>query len=412
MRTIWMKRTGWAVVLGLALASLVWFAWPRPVAVDLAVVTKGPMEVTVDDEAKTRIRHIYTVSAPVAGRVLRISNPSGSHGLSVHVGDQVIADETVVAVMQPTTPSFIDMRSREELQAQLAAADAAVKLAEAEVRRIEAALDFARSELRRAEQLARTDAISAKALDKARFDVATNEAALASAQAQLQVRRNERATVAARLIDPASVPPPSNSGCCIQLRAPVTGRILKITQDSEAVVPAGAPLVEIGDPVDLEVVADLLSTEAVQIKSGATVRIDGWGGSPVRGRVVRVDPAGFLKVSALGIEEQRVRTTIEFVDPPQTWSALGHDYRVIVHVTIWNAEGTLRVPVGALFRRGEDWAVFSVKDGRARTTLVKIGRRNSRTAEVLSGLSERDRVVLHPSDRTRDGVTVSDRESQ
>lgn len=412
MRTIWVKRAGWGVALGLGLVGLVWFAWPRPIAVDLAVVTKGPMEVTVDDEAKTRIRHIYTVSAPVAGRVLRISNPSGSQGLSVHVGDQVVAGETVVAVMQPTTPSFIDMRSREELLAQLAAADAAVKLAEAEVRRIEAALDFARSELRRAEQLARTDAISAKALDKARFDVATNEAALASAQAQLQVRHNERATVAARLIDPASTPPPSNSACCIQLRAPVTGRILKITQDSEAVVPAGAPLVEIGDPVDLEVIADLLSSEAVQIKSGGTARIDGWGGSPIQGRVVRVDPAGFLKVSALGIEEQRVRTTIDFVDPPKAWSSLGHDYRVIVHVTTWNAEDALRVPVGALFRRGEDWAVFSVKDGRARTTLVKIGHRNSRTAEVLSGLLERDPVVLHPSDRIKDGVTVSDRETQ
>jgi len=412
MRTIWMKRVGWALVFGLGVIGLVWFAWPRPVAVDTALVTKGPMEVTVDDEAKTRIRHIFTVSAPIAGRVLRISNPSGSPGLSIHVGDQVIADETVVAVMQPTTPSFIDMRSREELQSLLAAAEAAVKLAEAEVRRIEAALDFARSDLRRAEQLARTDAISAKALDRARFDVATNEAALASAQAQLQVRRNERGTVAARLIDPASVPPPSNPACCIQLRAPVTGRILKITQDSEAVVPAGAPLVEIGDPIDLEVIADLLSTEAVQIKSGATVRIDGWGGSAIQGRVTRVDPAGFLKVSALGIEEQRVRTTIDFVDPPQTWSSLGHDYRVIVHVTIWNAQDALRVPVGALFRRGEDWAVFSLKDGRARTTLVEIGHRNSRTAEVLSGLSERDRVVLHPSDRIKDGVTVSGRESQ
>ena len=412
MRTIWVKRAGWAVVLGLGLAGLVWFAWPRPVAVDLAVVTKGPMEVTVDDEAKTRIRHIYTVSAPVAGKVLRISHPFANHGLSVHVGDEVVADETVVAVMQPTTPSFIDVRSREEMQAVVAAAEAAISLAEAEVRRIEAALDFAQSELRRAELLARTDAIAAKALDKARFDVASNEAALASAKAQLQVRRNERAAVAARLIDPASVVPQPNPACCIQLRAPVTGRVLKIIQDSEAVVQAGAPLVEIGNPGDLEVAADLLSSDAVQIRPGSAVRIDGWGGTAVQGRVTRVDPAGFLKVSALGIEEQRVRATIDFADPPEAWSSLGHDYRVIVHVTIWNAEDALRVPVGALFRRGEDWAVFSVKDGRARTTLVKIGHRNSRTAEVLSGLSERDWVVLHPSDRIKDGVAVSERESQ
>lgn len=412
MRTIWLKRAGWTVVLGSSLVGLIWFAWPRPIAVDLAIVAKGPMEVTVDDEAKTRIRHIYTVSAPIAGKVLRISSPSERHGLSVHVGDHVTANESVVAVMQPTSPSFIDLRSREELQAQLAAAEAAVKLAEADVRRIEAALDFAQSELRRAEQLARTSTISAKALDKARFDVATNKAALASTQAQLQVRRNEQAGIAARLIDPASATPPSGSACCIQLHAPVTGRVLKIIQDSETVVPAGAPLVDIGDPFDLEVIADLLSTDAVQIKPDAPVRIDGWGGPSIRGRVMRVDPAGFLKVSALGIEEQRVRTTIDFVDPPEAWSSLGHDYRVIVHITIWNAEDVLQVPVGALFRKGNDWAVFAIKDRRVRTTPITIGHRNNRVAQIVSGLSDGDRVVLHPSDRLKDGAAVSERDSR
>ncbi len=238
-------------------------------------------------------------------------------GVSIHVGDQVSANETVVAVMQPTTPSFIDARSREELQGILAAAEAAISLAEAEIRRIEAALEFSRGNLRRAEALARTDTISAKALDSAKFEVATNAAALASAKAQLEVRRSERTSVAARLIDPSNANPQPNSACCIQLRAPVTGRVLKIIQDSEVVVPAGAPLIEIGDPLDLEVVADLLSTDAVQIKSDSPVRIDGWGGSPIQGRVIRVDPAGFLKVSALGIEEQRVRTTIDFVDAPE-----------------------------------------------------------------------------------------------
>ncbi len=410
MRANWMKRAGWALVLGVILAGVIWFAWPRPLAVDLAIVTKAPMEVTIDDEAKTRVRHVYTVSAPVAGKVLRISHPFGDRGISVHVGDQVTADETVVAVMRPTTPSFIDARSREELQAALAAAEAAVNLAEAEVRRMEAALEFSRGELRRAETLARTDAVSVRSLEKARFDVVTNEAMLASAKAQREVRRYERASVAARLIEPSSAPPQLNSACCIQLRAPVTGRVLKIIQDSEAVVAAGAPLIEIGDPRDLEVVADLLSNDAVQIKPGARVRIDGWGGSTIQGRVIRVDPAGFLKVSALGIEEQRVRTTIDFVDPPEAWSRLGHDYRVIVHVVIWNAQDALSVPVGALFRKGEDWAVFAIKDGRARATVVKIGHRNNRMAEILSGLLEGDQVVLHPSDRVKDGISVSKRE--
>ena len=196
------------------------------------------------------------------------------------MGDEVTADETVVAVMQPTQPAFHDVRSHEELQAALAAAEAAVRFAEAEVRRIEAALEFARTELERAQKLARTDAISLKALDKAKFDVETNEAALASAKAQLDVRRYERASAAARLIHPTGgAEPQADLACCVQIRAPVTGRVLKIIQESEAVVPAGSPLIDIGDPRDLEVVADLLSTDAVRIKPGSAVRIDGWGGT-------------------------------------------------------------------------------------------------------------------------------------
>jgi HlyD family secretion protein len=312
--------------------------------------------------------------------------------------------------MQPTIPTFIDVRSREELQAAVAAADAAIVLAEAEIRRIEAALAFSRDELQRAQTLSRSGTITAKALEKAQLDVTTNEAALASAKAQLGVRRSERTAIAARLIDPASVAPPSGPNCCIQIRAPVTGRVLKIVQDSEAAVPAGAPLIEIGDPVDLEVIADLLSTDAVQVRPGALVKIDGWGGAPLKGQVTRVDPAGFLKVSALGIEEQRVRTTIDFAEPSDAWSRLGHDYRVIVHVQTWSAEDVLTVPVGALFRTGSDWAVYAVKGGRARTTVVRIGHRNAQTAEVLSGLVAGDRVVLHPSDRVRDGFAVAQRE--
>ncbi len=397
------KRSVAALAVGVVAAGVVWFAWPQPIPVDLATVAKGPMEVTVDDEGKTRVRHIYTVSAPIAGRVLRISPPR-------HVGDEVIADETVVAVMQPMPPSFVDVRSRQELQAAVAAAEAVVKLAEAEVRRIQAALDFSRSDLQRAQALARTDTISVKALDKAKFDVETNEAALASAKAQLEVRRSERTSVAARLIDPASAPPQSSPTCCIQLRAPVTGRVLRIIQDNETVVQAAAPLIDIGDPLDLEVVADLLSTDAVQIKPGSPVRIEGWGGSPIRGRVTRVDPAGFVKVSALGIEEQRVRVTIDFIDPPEAWSQLGHDYRVVVHVTTWSAENVLAVPVAALFRKGDEWAVFAAKGGRARITPVEIGHRNARMAEIVSGLSAGDKVVLHPGDRIRKGTAVAQRQ--
>jgi HlyD family secretion protein len=402
MRTKWMKRTIGTLAATATLAGAVWFAWPQPVPVDLAAVGKGPMEVTVDDEAKTRVRHIYTVSAPLAGKVLRTPR---------EIGDQVTADETVVAVMQPTTPSFHDARTHEELQNALAAAESAVTLADAERRRIEAALTYSRSELQRAQALARNNGISRMALDKASFDVDTNEAALASAKAALDVRRSERASVAARLRNPSgSATNASDSACCIQIRAPVSGRVLRLIQESETVVPAGAPLIEIGNPLDLEVVADIISTDAVQVKVGSPVHIEGWGGPPLEGRVVRVAPSGFLKISALGIEEQRVRVTIDLVAPLEAWSSLGHDYRVTVRVVIWKGPDALTLPVGALFRNGDNWAVFAIRSGRARTAPVQIGHRNNRQAEVIAGLSEGDQVVLHPSDRVSDGKRVSQRE--
>ena len=410
MRSIRVRWAGWATAVGVGLAGLVWFTLPQPALVDLAVVTRGPMEVTVNDDGKTHLRHIYTVSAPIAGRVLRISHPHGEEGtVSRHVGDEVRANDTIVAVMQPATPSFIDFRSREEAQAAVAAADAYVKYAESEVRRLEAVVTFYRGEFARAQTLARTQTVSVQALDKAKFDAESNEAALVSAKAQVAVWQGVSKSLAARLLDPTSSPPMQDPVCCVQIRAPATGRVLKVIQESESVVQPGTPLLEIGDPLDLEVVADLLSTDVVGIKPDAPVLIDGWGGAPIRARVTRVDPAGFLKVSALGIEEQRVRVTIDFVDEPKSWSTLGHDYRVTVHVTVWTSDNVLTVPVGALFRKGNDWAVYSVKGGRARTAVVKIGHRNAQVAEVLSGLGVADRVVLHPSDRVREGSAVAQR---
>ena len=412
MRSIWIKRVSAGLLAGLFIIGLIVFGRPRPVPVDLGTVVTGPLEVTVDEEAKTRVRHVYTVSAPVAGKVLRISHPPGSEQFSRHIGDTVVADETVLAVMQPMAPAFLDTRSRAELHAALAAADAAIKLAEAEIVRAQVVLDFSRSELQRVQVLARTNVASTKSLEKAKADADANEAALAIARAQLEVRRSERANVAAKLIEPSQGVRSETSDCCVKVRAPVSGRVLRIIQESETVVQVGTPLIEIGDPADLEVVAELLSTDAVRVEVGSPVRIDGWGGTPVTGRVTRVDPAGFVKVSALGIEEQRVRTTIDFGEPAATWARLGHDFRVIVHVVIWKADNALTLPVGALFRSGDSWAVFVVKNGRARLTTLSTGHRNSRMIEILSGLSVGDRVVLHPSDRIRDGIAVAQRDTR
>jgi HlyD family secretion protein len=410
MPTNWTKRIIGVAVLAAIAGGLAWFAWPRPVLVDLATVAKGPIEVTADDDGKTHVRHVYTVSAPIAGKVLRISHPLGEQGPSLHVGDEVVANQTVIALMQPTLPGFIDVRSRDQLQAEVLAADAAIQQQEAEVQRIAAALDFSRTEFQRAQTLSRTQTISAQAFDKAKFDVATNEAALASAKAQVDMRRAVRTSLAARLMDPSNAAPPAEPTCCVRVLAPASGRMLKIIQDSEATVPPGAPLADIGNPLDLEIVADLLSTDAVLIKVGAPVRIDGWGGPPIRGKVVRVDPAGFLKVSALGIEEQRVRVTMDFLDPPETWSQLGHDYRVVVHVTTWSATDALTIPGSALFRKSDQWAVFTDDNGHARLKPVQVGHRNNYAAEVVSGLAFGDRVVVHPSDRITDGTRIAQRE--
>lgn len=402
MRSKWLKRTIGILVALVLVITAGWLAWPRPISVDIAVIGSSPMEVTVDDEAKTRVRNVYTVSAPLAGKVLRSPR---------RVGDTVTADETIVAVVQAMAPPLLDIRSREELQAIVQVTEAAVTFAEAEVKRLETVLEFSRTELNRAERLFRTNAIAAKALDKARFDVETNAAALSSAKAQLDVRRHEYHNATARLIDPDTAAQRGPT-CCIEIHAPVSGRVLKILQESESVVQPGTPLIEIGDPQDLEVVADLLSTDAVQIKDGARVRIDGWGGPPLRGRVRSVEPSGFVKVSALGIEEQRVRTVIELVDLPAAWSRLGHDFRVVAHVVIWNADNVLTVPVGALFRKGDDWAVFVIRNGQARASVIQAGHRNKREVEIVSGLSAGDRVVLHPSDRIRDGVAVVERDGR
>ena len=259
MPRIWVKGAVRVAVLGFALAGLAWFAWPQPVPVDLATVARGPMDVTVDDDGKTEVRHVYTVSAPIGGKVLRISHPTGEGGVSRHVGDQVTANDTIVAVMQPTAPGFIDFRTREEGEAAVSAADAAVKYAESEVRRLEAAVTFYRAEYDRTQALARTQAVSVAALDKAKFDIESNEASLVSAKAQVAVWQGVRASLAARLINPSSASAPTDPGCCIELRAPVSGRVLKVIQEargsfrparlgSKSVIPSTSTSLPISSP--------------------------------------------------------------------------------------------------------------------------------------------------------------------
>ena len=386
-----------AGVLGL----LAWMAWPQPVAVDLAVVGQQAMEVTVDEEARTRVRHIYAVSAPVSGAVQRAR---------LEAGDAVVAGETVVALMRPAVAPFHDARLHQELAASAAAAEAAIGLAEAEQRAAAAALQYIKAEFGRVDALAAKGMVSRSALNNLGSEVRVSEAALASAAAALRVRHQEHASAVRRLQNPTDGEGKRDRTCCIVIRSPVTGQVLRRLLESEATVPGGTPLLELGDSRDLEVVAELLSSDAVQVRPGAPVRVDGWGGAALRALVRRVEPAGFQKISALGIEEQRVRAVIDLIDAPERWRNLGHDYRVIVHVETWRADKVVTVPVGALFRAGDNWAVFRNVDGRARLTPVSIDKRNAMVAQVLSGLSAGDRIIVHPSDRISDGVRIAARD--
>jgi len=390
------------VILGVAAAIVGFLAWPEPVPVDTGAVTRGDLAVTVSGEGTTRVRDMYMVSAPIPGRVLRIS---------ADVGDPVIAGETVVARIEPSDPVFLDARSRTQAEAAVRAAEANKRLAEAALTRSQAELDFAESELERAAALAARNTISQRALERAEIDVRTREAVVAEADAALRARTFELENARAMLIVPDGAGRASPAGgCCVELRAPVNGNVLQIMRESEGVVAAGTPLAAIGDPRDLEVVVDFLSQDAVRIVEGAPAKIDEWGGEPPLNALVRrIEPFAFTKVSALGIEEQRVNVILDISDAPERWRALGHGYRVEVAVELWRDPEALRVPVSALFRNNGDWTVFVVRDGTATRRGVTIGRRNATAAQVLSGLEDGDVVVLHPGDRVAEGVVVVDR---
>jgi len=401
----------WALLAVAIIIAAVWALRPAPILVDTAAVEEGPMRATVDEEGKTRVKEVYVVSAPIAGRVLRSA---------LEAGDAVEGGRSVVAVLQPTDPALIDVRTRKDLEAQVEAARSAVRLAEAELEQARSELSFAERDLVRARTLAPTQAISKRALDKAVHDVEVRKAALARAEAGVDFRKRELASARARLISPGSEIVESGSApettgstgaiCCVQVRAPASGRVLRMLVKSEQVVAAGTPLLEIGDPQDIEIVVELLSTDAVKIRESADATIEGWGGADAIPAVVtRIEPGGFTKVSALGIEEQRVRVILDFKGPADAWKTLGHDFRIYARITAWKSDRVARVPLSALFRQGDDWAVFRVVDGSVELALIEIGHRNREAAEVRSGLKPGDRVVLHPSDRVHDGVAVAER---
>lgn len=402
MQTQQKRVLTWMPVAILLAAGLVFAFRPRPVVVDLVAIAKEPMTVTVDEEGETRVHDVFGLSAPVTGRVRRIE---------AHVGDPVVANETVLARIEPVDPSFLDPRSQTQARAALQAAESALALAKAGVDEARAEFEFAEIEHGRAKELRRTGTISDHDADEAARAWKTASAALATAEAALKVKGSELDQAKASLMSPSEAARErGGTDDWIPLRAPLGGRVLRIVNESERVVAAGDLLVEIGDPADLEIVVDFLSTDAVQVEAGQHVRIERSGlGRAIEGRVRRVEPYGFTKVSALGIEEQRVNVIIDFTSPREQWEKLGHGYQVEARVVLWESPAALTVPLTALFRDGDRWAVFVLDDGRARLQPVEVGHRNTIDAEITNGLREGDRIVLHPSDRVTDGVRITAR---
>ena len=390
------RRLVTEVVVLAVVAALVWAFRPAPVPAEIATVTPGPLEVTLDEEGETRVRDRFVVSAPVAGRVLRIE---------LEPGDPVRANRTLLATFQPVSPALLDARTRAELTARAQAADAALERARAMAEQAAAERTQAERTLRRTRELAQEGLTTAGDLDLADTAARSRREAADAAAAAVRSADADRRAVRAQLVQVGRT---SAGGPAIQLRSPIDGVVLKRIHESEAVVPQGEPLLEVGDVARIEIVADYLSTDAVRIRPGQRVIVERWGGgAALGGRVRLVEPSGFTKISALGVEEQRVNVIIDLDAAREAWAQLGDRYRVEVRVVVSSAARVLRVPVSALVRHGAEWSVFAVDAGRAVTRTITIGARNDAFAEVRSGLSEGTAVSAFPGDRIADGVAVA-----
>ncbi len=389
----------WGVAAAVVGAGVWYSMQEQPVPVDLATVTSGPMEVTIDVDGVTRIRNEFEVVAPVGGTVLR--SP-------VAVGDEVVGGETIVASIEPAQSAILDYRSRLEAEAAVKEAEAALRLAEANIGQAESNFTYARDQYQRVEQLFQTGAATRSQLDDAKL-------AMDQARSNLQLVLSERALRQATLdrAKVALVAPEQNgeSQSAVHVFAPVDGRILTVSSMSERIVPAGSLLVTVGQPDDLELVVDMLSADAVRIREGASAVVERWGGAGLlTASVRRIEPSAFTKISALGIEEQRVRVLLDLESEASDRQGLGDNFRVYVRITEWSDENAIQVPISALFREGSDWFVFVAgADNMIKKQRVTLGRRNTLSAQVLTGLTPGDRVVTHPSDRVGDGVIFVDR---
>jgi HlyD family secretion protein len=385
----------------MAAGLLTYSFWPRPIEVDVARASRGSLRVTVDEDGKTRIRERYVVSAPLAGRLQRIG---------LRAGDTVTAEKTLLAVIEPCDPALLDDRSRAEAEARVKAAEATREQAVPKLERARVAHDLSVRDLLRIRRMALGTETTLQEYEAAEHKERMAAEDLKTAQFARRIADYELDLARAALTRTRPQSPGESGNWRFEVRAPVSGRVLRVFQESSAIVTPGQQLLEVGDPADLEVAVDVLSSDAVKIAPEAKVILEHWGGDkPLLGRVRLVEPSGFMKRSALGVEEQRVNVIIDLLDPPEKRGRLGDAYRVEARIVIWSADKVLKVPSGSLFRRGDDWSVFVVEDGTAQLRRVEVGRSNALETEITAGLEEGATVILHPGDKIQPGIRVQPR---
>lgn len=396
-----MPRKNRIVAIVLALLALLFLLWafvPRPVPVDTAKAVKGPLAVTVEEEGRTRLTDRFVVSAPVTGYAVRAE---------LDAGDPVRKGQPVFT-LEPLRADSLDPRTRAAAEARASAAGAALRSAEERAREAEAAEGYAAALLARTRKLAEAGLATKDTLDRVDSEARRSLAALLSARAAAEAARYEAAQARAMLARGGKAP--AGSGERVVVRSPASGRVMSVVRESEGVVAAGTPLLVVGDPGKIEVEVDVLSPDAVRIRPGTPVRFHRWGGEgALEGRVRVVEPAGFTKISALGVEEQRVWVIADIASPREMWERIGDGYRLEASFVLWEGKEVLQIPEGAVFRSGGREAVYAVEGRRARLRHVDLGKRDGLSAQVLSGLSEGETVVVHPGDSVKDGGRVAPR---
>ncbi len=390
----WIRRVLIALA-ALGVVGIIVVAWlPDPVVVEVAAVERGPLVVTVNEDGRTRVKDRYVVSSPITGNLARVE---------LEAGDP-IEEGQVLARLVPLPPPLLDARTRAQAKARVDAAAAALRQAQAAVKRARFERDFAKQEADRALAVVEQGGLARSEADRAVSTYRSSEESLSSAEFGARVAEHELQLARTALMQLSGKAEEVEH---LEINSPVAGQVLEVFQESEGVVQSGAPILELGDPAALEIVVDVLSQDAVRIPPGAPVTIERWGGKvPLHGHVRVVEPSAFTKLSALGVEEQRVNVIVDLDDDRELWSSLGDGYRVEARISVWEEEEVLKVPASAVFRSEEAWATFAVEDDEAVLRSVQIGESNGLETQVLSGLEEGDQVVAYPSDSVRDGVSV------